>query len=207
MCIHPIIWMKQMCFCIFIWFSWEFWLKSDQFICKCCCCGWSWGCWSCCRWFVVVVIAGLVLLHLLHFLPCMSHVIFNLVLNYNPLILFYCAIYFLTLSIFILSCLLIVSSIHFFALPFLFHSGVIYQNVVILKYLLSQNSTHPRCLNLMTHYLYILPVLCFFDILGNNYEVYLGFLPSYFWNPRWAPMLCMPMQLCFLSLSRGIGSQ
>ena len=32
----------------------------------------------------------------------LSRVIFNLALNYNPLILFYCAIYFLTLSIFIL---------------------------------------------------------------------------------------------------------
>ena len=35
----------------------------------------------------------------------------------------------------------------------------------------------------MIHYLYILPVLFFlFDILGDNFEVYLGHLPSYFWN-------------------------
>ena len=138
---------------------------------------------------VVVVITGLVLLHLLLFLPCLSCIIFNLVLNYNPLILFYHDIYFITLSIFIFSCLLMVSSFHFFAIPFLFHSRVIYQNITILKFLLSQNSTHPRCLTLMIHYLYILPVLFFlFDILGNNYEVNLGFLPSYFWNPGSAPM-------------------
>ena len=142
--------------------------------------------------FVVVVIAGLVLLHLLLFPPCLSCIIFSLVLNYNPLILFYYAIYFL--SFFILSCILIVSSIHFFALPFLFHSGVIYQNMVVLKLLLSQNSTCPRQLNLMVHYLYILPVLFFLlDIPDDNYEVYLGFLPSYFWNPRQAPMLCTAM--------------
>ena len=48
----------------------------------------------------------------------LSHIIFNLALNYNPLILFYHAIYFLTLSIFILSYLPIISSIHLFALPF-----------------------------------------------------------------------------------------
>ena len=48
----------------------------------------------------------------------LSHVIFNLPLNYIPLILFYHTIYFLTLSIFILSYLPIVSSIHPFALPF-----------------------------------------------------------------------------------------
>ena len=65
--------------------------------------------------------------------------------------------------------------------------------MVILKFLFSQNSTHPRCLNLMIDYLYILPVLFFFDILGDNYEVYLGFLPFYFWNPGQDPMLCMAM--------------
>ena len=51
------------------------------------------------------------------------HVISNLALNHNPLILLYCTIYFLTLSVFIFPYLLIVSSIHFFALPF-FQSNI-----------------------------------------------------------------------------------
>ena len=46
----------------------------------------------------------------------------------------------------------------------------------------------------MIDYLYILPILFFpFDILGDNYEVYLGFLLPYFWNPRLAPILHMAM--------------
>ena len=117
----------------------------------------------------------------------LSCVTFNLALNYNPLILFYHAIYFLTLSIFILSFLL------FTFLLYLFFR-VVYQDMTISRFLLSQNSTHPRCLILMVHYLYILPALLFlFDIPGNSYEVYLGFLLSYFWNPRQAPMSCMAM--------------
>ena len=73
--------------------------------------------------FVVVAITGLVPVKLLLFLPCLFCIIFNLALSYNPLILFYHAIYFLTFSIFILSYLLIISSIHFFALPF-FQSNI-----------------------------------------------------------------------------------
>ena len=61
----------------------------------------------------------------------LSHIIFNLALNYNLLILYYHAIYFLTLSIFILSYIPIISSIHLFALP---HSRVLYQDVAILKF-------------------------------------------------------------------------
>ena len=109
--------------------------------------------------FVVVVITGLVLVHLLLFLPCLSHIIFNLAPNYNPLILLYCAIYFLTLSIFYL--ILFTYCFLYSLLCFTLFSGVIHQDMAILKFLLSQNSTGPRCFNLMLHYLYILPVLFF----------------------------------------------
>ena len=72
-------------------------LQFDQFICKCCFCGWSCGCWSsccCCHcWFGAGTLSPLS--------ACLSHVMFNLALNYNPLILFYHAIYFITLSTFI----------------------------------------------------------------------------------------------------------
>ena len=49
MYIHPVISVKQMGFCILIRFSWEFWLKWDQFRCITCCpCCVGWACCSCC---------------------------------------------------------------------------------------------------------------------------------------------------------------
>ena len=112
--------------------------------------------------FVVVVIPGLVLVHLLLFLPCLSHIIFNLALNYNPLILFYHAVYFPTLSTFILFTYHFLYSLLCFTL--LSCSGVIFIKVFAFsKFNLSQT------LELMIHYLYILPVLYFlFDILGDR---------------------------------------
>ena len=68
----------------------------------------------------------------------LSCIIFNLAPNYNLLILFYCAIYFLTLSIFILSHLPIISSIHFFALPFFQNKTWQFQSVAFSKFNSSQ---------------------------------------------------------------------
>ena len=133
--------------------------------------------------FVVVAVTGLVLVHLL-FLPCLSHIIFNLALSCNPLILFYHTIYFLNLSTFILSYLLIISSIHFFALPSFFWSNISgrgnFKVFAFSKFNLSLMLEFDDPLLIYSSCL----IFSLFDILGDSYEVYLGFLLSYFWNPR-----------------------